>query len=193
MKQFFKHSIVCRSLSFLGFPGGSDGKEPTCNAGGPVWPLGWEDPLEKGMATHSSILAWRVPWTEEPGGLQSIGLQRAGHDWVTHTFTFLLFFLKHLVSCYAYFCNHCIIGYLGGCLLLKINSPWFLLLYAPGGWIIWTTSRISLPSSCLLSPLVEDSDRGWQTGKEWGRGAIILVHSCWVSVIAVSLASATAW
>ena len=42
--------------------------------------LGREDPLEKGMATHSSILAWRTPWTEEPGGLQSIGSQRAGHD-----------------------------------------------------------------------------------------------------------------
>ena len=41
--------------------------------------LGWEDPLEKGMATHSSILAWRIPWTEEPGGLQSMGLQRAGY------------------------------------------------------------------------------------------------------------------
>ena len=38
--------------------------------------LGWEDPLEEGMATHSSILAWRIPWTEEPGGLQSMGLQR---------------------------------------------------------------------------------------------------------------------
>ena len=42
--------------------------------------LGWEDPLEKGMATHSSILAWKNPWTEEPGGLQSMGSQRAGHD-----------------------------------------------------------------------------------------------------------------
>jgi len=42
--------------------------------------LGWEDPLEKGMATHSSILAWRIPWTEEPGGLQSTGLQRIGHN-----------------------------------------------------------------------------------------------------------------
>ena len=40
--------------------------------------LGWEDPLEEGMATHSSILAWRFPWTEEPGGLQSMGLQRVG-------------------------------------------------------------------------------------------------------------------
>ena len=42
--------------------------------------LGWENPLEKGMATHSSILAWRISWTEEPGGLQSTGLQRIGHD-----------------------------------------------------------------------------------------------------------------
>ena len=42
--------------------------------------LGWEDPLEKEMATHSSILAWRIPWKEEPGGLQSTGLQRVEHD-----------------------------------------------------------------------------------------------------------------
>ena len=45
-----------------------------------VQSLGWEDPLEKEMATHSSILAWRIPWTEELGGLQSTGLQRVGHD-----------------------------------------------------------------------------------------------------------------
>ena len=45
-----------------------------------VQSLGWEDPLEKGPATHSSILAWRIPWIEEPGGLQSIGSQRVGHD-----------------------------------------------------------------------------------------------------------------
>ena len=48
--------------------------------------LGWEDPLEKGMATHASILAWRIPWTEEPGGVQSIGSQRVGHDGVTNTY-----------------------------------------------------------------------------------------------------------
>ena len=42
--------------------------------------LGWVEPLEKEMATHSSILAWRIPWTEEPGGLQSTGSQRVGHD-----------------------------------------------------------------------------------------------------------------
>ena len=45
--------------------------------------LGWEDPLEKEMATHSSILAWRIPWLEEPSGLQSTGSQRVGHDWAT--------------------------------------------------------------------------------------------------------------
>ena len=45
-----------------------------------VQSLGWEDPLEKGIAIHSSILAWRIPWTEEPGGLQSMGSQRVGHD-----------------------------------------------------------------------------------------------------------------
>jgi len=42
--------------------------------------LGWEDPLEKEVATHSSVLAWSIPWTEEPGGLQSMGPQRVGHD-----------------------------------------------------------------------------------------------------------------
>ena len=45
--------------------------------------LGWEDPLEKEMATHSSILAWEIPWTEEPGGLQSMGWQTAGHNLAT--------------------------------------------------------------------------------------------------------------
>ena len=50
-----------------------------------VQSLGQEDPLEEGMATHSSILAWRIPWTEEPGGLQPMGSQRVGHDRVTNT------------------------------------------------------------------------------------------------------------
>ena len=45
-----------------------------------VQSLGWEDPLEKEMTNHSNILAWRIPWTEEPGGLESMGWQRVGHD-----------------------------------------------------------------------------------------------------------------
>ena len=58
--------------------------------------LGWEDPLEEGMATHSSILAWRIPWTEESGRLQSKEFQRVGHDLVSNTTT--IFNEKHKVA-----------------------------------------------------------------------------------------------
>ena len=70
----------------MGFPGGSDGKESACNAGdlGSITGLG--DPLEKGMATHYSILARRIPWTVEPGRLQSVRPQRVGAtEQHTHT------------------------------------------------------------------------------------------------------------
>ena len=60
---------IIHTSYILGFPVGSDSKESACNAGDPVQSLGQEDPLEKGMATHSSILAWRISWTEEPGRL----------------------------------------------------------------------------------------------------------------------------
>ena len=60
-----------------GFPGGSVEKNPPAMQEMQVWSLGQEDPLEKEMATHSSILAWKNPWTEEPGWLQSMGLR----DW----------------------------------------------------------------------------------------------------------------
>ena len=63
-----------------GFPGGSDSKESACNAGDLGLILCWKDRLEKGMAIHSSILAWRIPWTEDPGRLQSMGLQQVRHD-----------------------------------------------------------------------------------------------------------------
>ena len=61
-------------------PGGSDGKASMYNAGDRVRSLGREDPLEKEMATHSSVLVWRIPWTEEPGRLQSMGSQRIRHN-----------------------------------------------------------------------------------------------------------------
>ena len=69
---------------FGGFPGGSDSNEFACNAGDlqetQVRTLGQEDPLDKGMATHFSILAWRIPWTKEPRGLQFKGSQRIRHN-----------------------------------------------------------------------------------------------------------------
>ena len=75
------------SLSFYtfltysrGFPGGSEVKASAWNAGDRVQSQGREDPLEKEMATHSSTLAWRIPWREEPGRLQSMGSKRVGHN-----------------------------------------------------------------------------------------------------------------
>ena len=78
-------TAICASVSTsikwahdkTGLPGGSLGKESTCNQEAQIQSLGQEDPLEKGMATHSSIPAWEIPWTEEPGGLQSMELQEA--------------------------------------------------------------------------------------------------------------------
>ena len=63
-----------------------------------VWFLGWEDPLEKGMVTHSNILAWRTPWAEEPGGLQSIRRQRVRHNWGTNTHKLFISWIQSL-SC----------------------------------------------------------------------------------------------
>ena len=64
----------------LGFPGGSGDKASVCNAGDPVRSLGWKDPLEKKMAAHSSTLAWKIPWKEEPGRLHSMELQRVSTE-----------------------------------------------------------------------------------------------------------------
>ena len=89
-----------------GCEGGASGKEPAgqCRRHETrVRSLGREDPLEKGMATHSSILAWRIPQAEEPGGLESMGSQRVRHNRVTNTFTFqriqlhLCFFYKNII------------------------------------------------------------------------------------------------
>ena len=72
-----------RALSLLFehlFPGGSEGKASACNAGDPGSIPGWEDPLQKEMATHSSTVAWKILWVEEPNRLQSKGSQRVGQD-----------------------------------------------------------------------------------------------------------------
>ena len=71
-----------------------------------AWSLGWEDPLEKETATHSSILAWRIPWTEEPGGLQSTGSQRVGHDWMPSlhsSFFFIAYLYGVMLPAFAVF------------------------------------------------------------------------------------------
>ena len=76
--------IKHRSQETLGFPSGSNSKASTCYAGDPSSIPGSGRSPGEGKATHSIILAWRVPWTEEPGKLQSMGSQRVRHDWATH-------------------------------------------------------------------------------------------------------------
>ena len=100
--------------------GGSGGKESTCHVGDPGsipglgrfrWRRKWQPtpvflPGEsREMATHPSVLAWRIPWTEEPGGLQSLGLQRVGHDSATFTFTLLFNTFSFLKTLHAVFHN----------------------------------------------------------------------------------------
>ena len=86
----------------MGFSHSSVGKESACNAGDPGLILAWEHSLEKEMATHSSILAWRNPWAEEPGRLQSLGSKRVGHNLTTKppniNSQLLILCLKHLYS-----------------------------------------------------------------------------------------------
>ena len=86
-------SSIDLSITYAwGFPGDSDGTESACNEGDPGSVPGselglglWEGPLEKEMEAHSSIPAWRIPWTEEPGGLQSMGSPRVTDSWATNT------------------------------------------------------------------------------------------------------------
>ena len=78
-QKLFKIDILFRIIQ-KDFPGGSDGKASAYHAETWVRSLGGEDPMEKEMATHSITIAWRIPWLEELGGLQSMGLQRVGQN-----------------------------------------------------------------------------------------------------------------
>ena len=91
-------SDLAAATIYWGFPGSSVVKNPPAMQVTRVWHLGQEDPLEKKMATHSSILDWRIPWTEEPGRLQSMGSQRVrrGSDWTTTTTMYYNYFLSRL-------------------------------------------------------------------------------------------------
>ena len=96
-----------------------------------VWSLGQEDPLEKGIGTHSSILPWRIPWAEIPGGLQSMGSQRVKHNWVTNTFTFKpqkKKEVKHNLEMVNYFLLKFLTTLLSHCIFYtKSKWVWFFL------------------------------------------------------------------
>ena len=89
-----------------------------------VWSLGWEDPQEKEMATHSSTLDWKIPWKEKPGRLQSMGLQRIGHEWVTSLSYFLFF---HRISQFCKLHDEYVNLFFKNCpFVLKVANPFFL-------------------------------------------------------------------
>ena len=92
-----------------------------------VQSLGREHPLEKGMAIHSSILAWGIPWTGEPGRIQSMGLQRVWQDWATNTFTFTLISAERWYLCFIFPYSSVFLFIL--CILLY----YFLIIY----WEFW--------------------------------------------------------
>ena len=96
---------------YSGFPGGSDGKEYDYNVRDSCSVPGSGRSLEKGMAAHSSILAWRIPWTEEPGRLQSMGSQRVRHDLATKQQWTIVEYLYYKTSLWksknsVHFINH---------------------------------------------------------------------------------------
>ena len=108
-----------------------------------IQPLGWADPLEKGMAAHSSILAWRIPWTEEPGGLQSMGLQGVGHDWATNSLYDLKFdpWMRGLAydqiwlaACFC-FVNKVLLAYTKA-FIYVLSMPAFMLQWQ--SWVVVT-------------------------------------------------------
>ena len=134
--------------------------------------LGRKDPLEKEMATHSSILAWRIPWTEEPGRLQSTGLQRVGHEWATSPISYLILlnyifisrihkwiaFIKYInkditVIVHCSVCQSCLIL----CNPMDCSTPGFPILhYLPEfaqNHVHWVNDTIQ-PSLLLPSPPV---------------------------------------
>ena len=113
-----------------------------------VQSLGREDPLEKEVATHSSTLAWRIPWTEKPGRLQSMGSQRVGHDWVTFPFPFPTIFPWGFPNGSDFKESACNAGDAG---LIPGSGR------SPG-----EGSGNPLQYSCLGSPMVRGTGQGWR-------------------------------
>ena len=95
-----------------------------------VGSLGQEDPLEKGIATHCSILAWRIPWTEKLGWLQSMWSQRVGHNWATNAKT---------LHTHIYVCIH-----IYTCMLSCCHVQIFVTLWTDSPWILWTEKPVGL-------------------------------------------------
>ena len=143
-----------------------------------------EDPLAKGMTTHSSILAWRIPWTEETGSLHSIGLQRAGHNWITST-TRAFLFSKLL---YFVISTEIMLACLVTQSFLILAAPWTVAHQAPLSMVF---SRQEYWSGLPFPPPEDLPDQGLNPGLQcllhWQVGSLPQCHLgrlteiiCWV-------------
>ena len=125
-----------------------------------VWSLSGEDPLEQEMATHSSILAWKIPWTEEPGRLQSMGSQRVRHDWVTEQVHMHLkqgfpdSTLGKLLLCFLGYPMHISHIYMHICYIYTLFQ-WLCYRYSGEYWLplrrtqfLWWSHCINILSQC---------------------------------------------
>ena len=139
-----------------------------------VGSLGWEDPLEKGTATHPSTLAWRIPWTEEPGGLSSIGSHRVGHNW------------SDLAAAAAYYiCILCIIYGASQVVLVVKKLPAKAGDVRDAGWIpgLGRSPGEGHGNPLHYSYLENPIDRGawqatvWRVRQDWSNLAHILIFT----------------
>ena len=122
-----------------------------------VWSLGWEDPLEDNTASHSSILAWKIPWTEEPGGLQSTGSQKVRQDWsdLSHSYIFitvvLFLSLPNPMLYVTSFCKTCILNHIEKWKSNTVLAFFFFFAFTMMLIFLWwdQISSLGLISLCL--------------------------------------------
>ena len=138
-----------------------------------VWSLGQEDPLEKGMANHSSLLAWKIPWTEEPGGLPSMGSHRVGHDWSDLAATTLTYCLTlRVCGCFWIYSIHFNVSHFIFILILyhftyslRILQHYYFYLYP----LVLCTQRRQLQPTPVLLPGGSHGQRSLVGCSPWGR------------------------
>ena len=129
-----------------------------------VWSQGWEYPLEKEMATHSSILVWWIPWTEEPGAVQSMGLKRVRHDWVTFTLHWITSEVSAVPKCLEPW-NLNIRAVVSLLLLCGMGSGWKHLDSVYRIWLASTAANRRgtgiFPSKCFLPLFLRQRRLSW--------------------------------
>ena len=138
-----------------------------------VWSLGQEDPMKREMATYSSVLAWEIPWTEEPGRQSSMGLQRVGYNWVTekqmHT-SMLLYITHYHIRTWNVHLSFCA-SVFTACVAVETSGSGL-----PPAWLCRVNPRLRF-SSVMMSCFLCSSDSGWDfTSANYFLPSIISIH-----------------